>query len=138
MDNIFGNISVVSLGDPDLSVLAVQGVLGEGQQVGVAVDIQVGWHHRLDRRVAGVVVHGGGVQAGVVIVVGVLLVVVHSGWQRLHHMVIQVMVKVVVVMMHNGGAVSQVDAIGMVDLGVDQVGQVGMVVATMGVLQVGQ
>lgn len=37
-----GNLSVMRLRDPDFAVFTVQVVLGKGQQVGVAVDIQVG------------------------------------------------------------------------------------------------
>lgn len=38
-----GNLSVMGLSDAHLAVFAVQMVLGKGQQVGMAVHVQVGW-----------------------------------------------------------------------------------------------
>lgn len=136
----------MGLGDPDLAVLAVQGMLGKGQEVRMGVDIQVSWHHRLvvhngSMAVMVMVVHqGSGVVTGIVIVMGQLLMMVHSGGQRLQMMIkvmIQVVIQVMIIVVHNGGTVSQMDAIRMMDLGVHQVRQIRMVVA-MVVIQMGQ
>jgi len=116
MDNgCFWNLSIVGLGDLDLSVLSVQGVLGEGQEVRVGVAVKVGWDTVVDHGGMGVTVmvvhHRSGVQTGVVVVDW--LMVVHSGWQRLHQVVVQVVVHKVaqmVIIVDKGGTVPQMDA----------------------------
>jgi len=142
MDNgCFWNLSIVGLGDLDLAVLSVQGVLGEGQEVRVGVAVKVGWDTVVDHGGMGVTVmvvhHRSGVQTGVVVVDR--LMVVHSGWQRLHQVVVQVVVHKVaqmVIIVDKGGIVPQMDAIRMMDLSVQEVGEI-IVVVTMMPIQMG-
>lgn len=57
-----GNLSVMGLSDAHLAVFAVQMVLGKGQQVGMAVHVQVGWVDGLGHQgcVRVMMVHKGG------------------------------------------------------------------------------
>lgn len=134
----FWNLSIMGLGDPDLSVLSVQGVLGEGQEVRVAVDIEVGrdtvMHHGSVGVMVMVVHHRSGVKTSVVVVERFM--VVHCGWQRLNQVVIQMMIQMMVqmvIIVHQSGTVSQMDAIRMMDLSVQQMRQFLMVVTMMAI-----
>lgn len=85
-----GNLSVMGLSDAHLAVFAVQMVLGKGQQVGMAVHVQVGWVDGLGHQgcVRVMVVHQGGSMmmvhqrsrvVGVVVQVAVVQVSVQMG-----------------------------------------------------------